>query len=262
MALISRNSKNISLPGLSSTDIQDITGIRNISGEILKDKYIKDFRDLINLPSQKQYRISSKNWNMLKNGEYSNGNKWINKNEEVIGFVFCIFFNPDDHENIAYFRIRSIFQKKYLVIPTLNFKIKIPHILNFHQMYIEQNYVAYTSNKKGTIDDLNFIYDSSQIPKLNTINAYVDDFKRNWAKHLNSKPIPNIIKGNSPQQGVIFKSNTGFMNQLDTLGKTEFTVDFGWDETSHSFNYIISINPYGLINGIKCPAPDSGCTYT
>jgi hypothetical protein len=242
-----RNSKIIDLPNLSTTNIDTIS-----EGE--KDKYVNDFKLLFHY--QNSFKISKDSWRKLLKGEGDAGVSWIQSNEKVIGFVFCLFYNQD--HKILDFRIRTIIEKQFWIVPFFNFLVRIPKWLNLNLTFVEQNNIAYTNLFQGGGGSENLVFCDDTAGEFMLINRMVEDFKRN------AKGIFNIPDGhNFTQQGEIFRSDCDFMNNLGTSAKDYFTVSLGWDKAiTETFNFIISINPNGLINGIKCPAPETGCTYS
>jgi hypothetical protein len=251
-----RNPNLIVFPSpLSSTDI---TGIRSSDA----NDYINKFNSIIR--EQKKFRVSKCSWEKLKAGKDKSGVSWLMPFEKVVGFVFCIYFKEEQGSYTATFRIRTITERpKFYNFKILNWRFSIPNLLRQKVNFVEQNYIAHP---KDDGSDLLFIDDSD--PYFNRINNLVQNYKNDPERYFGIGNTPGTEKNptfntkqKSAQQGVIFKSNTVFMDQLDSLNKQDFTISFGWDSKLPNFNYIISINPDGLINGIKCPIPYEGCNY-
>ena len=267
------------LPNLSENGIEEIRQVGSIKPDEIAKIKIEAFKSHLKLGGslQPSFFISNESWKKLFNGLDDNGNKWIDDSrEEVYGFIFCIAFEEIHGGYQAYFRIRTILKNNIKVqVPDTNLFLENPF-----PYWIEQNHIAYVDVQlafdagENDIDCVKFIDSTSA--KFITLNASVTDFKRNVSQYFERPyPITNIDevkllperlqqvgKYRKTQQGTIFSSKCTFLHNLKNPKVLGSRISFAWDNDSQSYSYIIHINPYGEINGIKCPVPETACNYT
>lgn len=212
------------------------------------------------------YLISADSWKRLLNGIDATGTCWLKEYEEVHGFVFCIAFVDN---KIPYFRIRTVVldKRQFIENPSIGIGGVGNKIINTSRISIETNNIAYADfqNAKSPLglDSVIFIdYNSSS---FSHVNDDVRNFKtRGRGLFKNFKvPMPETGSHNEIQEGLIFSSKCTFLNYLkDADGNIVkgSKVSFGWEKESITF--VLHINPYGYIDGIKCPSPTEGCNFS
>ncbi len=212
------------------------------------------------------YLISADSWKRLLNGIDASGNCWLKEYEEVHGFVFCIAFVD---KTIPYFRIRTVVldKREFIETPSIGIGGGGNRIQNLRRISIETNHIAYADHQNAKnplgLDSIIFIdYNSSSFSR---VNYDVSNFKtsgRGIFKNF-KVPMPETGSHNEIQEGLIFSSKCTFLKYLkDADGNIAkgSKVSFGWDKESITF--VLHINPYGYIDGIKCPSPVEGCNFT
>ena len=220
-----------------------------------REENIIAFKRKINpndLNYQPSFFISRDSWKKLFEGRKADGQIWLPKNYEVYGFVFCIAFNNDKPEQpVAYFRIRTIIKdKKTKPNPIAENTIKVLiEVENIAYVDIFKPFKADVPISKQQ-ESIKFVSPTSNPTEYKMVNRAVKNYiKDPMSRHKDFTKLT--------QEGCIFGKNSPYLDNLKIYRKGS-KISFAQLDDG-TFTYILSINPDGEINGIKCPVPHTTC---
>jgi hypothetical protein len=237
---------------------------------------IKEF-----IPDQPNFFISRESWQLLIDGKTISGGSeknWLPPNYEVYGFVFCIAThrnhgNKPNHQERAYFRIRTIIKEISVIDSTDLYKIPV---------LVETDNIAFVELTKAlrnnstpvpsplenclefiAKDDIGSIIGTSGLPLKNEIDLEVKDWKDKQLAKTSIIKFIDVLENRVPieQEGAIFSKNRikEILTKYSEAKGT--TIDIALSITKPAFNFYFDINPGFTTDGMPCPPPEPACQY-